>query len=549
MVVLQHLKAFEFIRFTIRLGDRFYLTGNHDIFIWLTYIVVFLLALSAFYFAIRPRIKIPWGKRYEHIVQGQKLIGLAWTVIFALLVLGSLPYINTALDTAWQKVTAASLSTIFGAVMGVIQFFKGGQEMKATQGFLAGFRIVLGALALIYGLVFASYLLSVLIYKNPFVVASILAAAIIFGWFVNLNYLGFHRMYRDRLMETFMPDADNISKNQWGAASDADGALLENMCQPRYESDERTLRPYHLINTNIVLVDSPTSKFRGRGGDNFILSPVYCGSDATGWIHTADYMKNKGRGMTLPTAMAISGAAVNPDTGVAGQGLMRNRFVATLMSLLNIKLGYWAPHPDPDVNKKILHPPNFWRPGLKGGLLGLGLNERNSFIELTDGGHFENLGLYELIRRRLKVIIVSDAAADPEYEFGDLQNVVERVRVDFGVRIRFRQNDDAHLDGLLPGSNDNGFFADKYKLARRGYAIADIKYDKKYRGTLIYIKSTLTSNLPSDLYGYKSSHPDFPNQTTADQFFNEEQFEAYRELGYQLTSQLLDDPEIQKLIP
>jgi len=277
MVVLQNLHVFEFIRFTIDLGDRFNLTGNHVVLIWLAFIIVFILALSAFYFAIRARLKMPWGKRYEHIVQGQKLIGYAWTAVFALLVLGSLPYLDEALGAAWQKVTAASLSTIFGAVMGIIQFFKGGQEKKATRGFVAGLRIVLGALALIYGVVFASYLLGLLIYQNPFVVASILALAIVFGWFVNLNYLGFHRMYRDRLMETFMPDAENISKNQWGAARDADGALLENMCQPRYESHDHTLRPYHLINTNIVLVDSSTSKFRGRGGDNFILSPVYCG--------------------------------------------------------------------------------------------------------------------------------------------------------------------------------------------------------------------------------------------------------------------------------
>ena len=133
------------------------------------------------------------------------------------------------------------------------------------------------------------------------------------------------------------------------------------------------------------------------------------------------------------------------------------------------------------------------------------------FVQLSDGGHFENLALYELIRRRVKLIIVADAAADPEFKFGDLENAVERVRVDFGVRIRFEDGEDKNLAGLVPGSDKEPFFTDKFKVARRGYAIAKIIYgrlpdDNTSDGTLIYIKSTLTRNLPADLYGYKIAH-------------------------------------------
>lgn len=92
---------------------------------------------------------------------------------------------------------------------------------------------------------------------------------------VNLNYVSLHRMYRDRLMETFLPDYLEVKLNKWGPAREANRTLLSAMCKPA------TGGPYHLVNTNVILVDSKDSKYRGRGGDNFILSPLYCGSDST----------------------------------------------------------------------------------------------------------------------------------------------------------------------------------------------------------------------------------------------------------------------------
>src|SRR5690606_36770925 len=205
-------------------------------------------------------------------------------------------------------------------------------------------------------------------------------------------------------------------------------------------------RPYHLINANVVLVDSSASDFRARGGDSFVLSPLYCGSRATGWVRSSSYMAGSGRGLTLSSAMAISGAAVNPNTGVAGRGLMRNRLVSMLLTALNLRLGYWATNPKKHKDRI----PNFISPGLVAGVLAEGLHENASMVELTDGGHFENLGLYELIRRQVKLIVVSDAGCDPDFDFGDLANAVERARVDFGVKIEFRG--EYPLSDLLPGS-------------------------------------------------------------------------------------------------
>src|SRR4029453_9206683 len=89
-------------------------------------------------------------------------------------------------------------------------------------------------------------------------------------------------------METFMPNLVAVQKDRWHRATDADRALLEEMCR------EPNQRPYHLLGANVVLVDSGTSKYRGRGGDSFLFSPLYCGSNATGGIQSQAYMKRPG---------------------------------------------------------------------------------------------------------------------------------------------------------------------------------------------------------------------------------------------------------------
>ncbi|MFQ5649545.1 MAG: hypothetical protein ACE5IY_06345 [bacterium] len=537
MVVLRWSGVFEPFSAAQMLGSPVAPQMQPGFLIWLAAAVIVGMVVASLIFSLRTVLSSAKGvRRYKELIAGQKGFGLGWTIVFACALIGSLPYVHDLLGGLWQQITAAGASTITGAISGFLQHRKSQDPNARDGGKISTLRIVAGAFLLIYGMLLSAFILAHLV-TSPVLFAVLVAGAAILGFVVNLNYIGFHRMYRDRLMETFMPDAESVLHNQWGAATQADGGLLEKMCRGDHT------RPYHLVNANIVLVDSPTTKFRGRGGDSFLLSPLYCGSDATGWCRTSTYMKRGSRGMTLATAMAISGAAVNPDTGVGGKGLMRNQLVSMLMGLLNLRLGYWAPNAEP--KKHLPFPPNFIIPGLTADILGAGLSENKRMIELTDGGHFENLALYELIRRQISLIIVSDAGADPEFHFGDLANAVERARVDFGAKIRFHT--DARLEEVLPGSAE-GLFAEKYKLAKRGYAVADITYHDGSKGTLIYMKSTLTQGLPADIYGYKSANPSFPDQSTADQFFDEEQFESYRELGYQLTQQMLNSPAGKKAV-
>lgn len=454
----------------------------------------------------------------------QRFSGSVLGISIALLVVGSLPHVYAALSGAGGLIAASmtTVGSIVGAVSSLSNFATGGRGLPSRV------MAPIAAVLVLYGIALGAYVVAVHVpaANAPWVALLLVAGGALCGSFINVNYLTPHRMYRDRLMEAFMPNRSSIETNRWAPATEADRVEISEMCP------EFNRRPYHLINSNIVLVTSQKAPFRGRGGDNFVLSPLYCGSDATGWIRSDEWMHRGSRGLTLATAMAISGAAANPNAGVAGAGLTRNRLVSALMTLLNLRLGYWAPNPSRPRKWHFFPKPNLLFPALPV-FLGGAMDEERSIVELTDGGHFENLALYELIRRRVKVIIVCDAGCDQSLSFSDLANATERVRVDFGVKISF---DDPALDlrWLRPGSTTASAPAGAaFPFAERGFAIATIHYPGAHeKGTLIYLKPTVTAGAATDVHAYRASRAEFPHETTADQFFDEPQLEVYRELGY-----------------
>jgi hypothetical protein len=498
-----------------------------NIFLFTAFAVAALFAVVSVLYSLITRL----GRgSYRGRTLSQGAQGIMLQLVFWLCILGVLPFIADWMKELSTKIEAAGISTVLGTILGYVQHRRqrGTPEASPAIGMLAAF-------LLIYGLAFGAYAFAQTIVGpgNGYWIAAVIGAALLISLVVNTNYLSLHRGYRDRLMEAFLPDLERVREDRWGRATQADRALLQEMCQAPNE------RPYHLIGANVVLIDSPTSKYRGRGGDCFLFSPLYCGSHATGWIPTEKYMMKGGRGgMTLSTAMSVSGAAFNPNAGNSGQGLTHNRLVSTAFSLLNIRLGYWAANPDP--KHSLWLQPNFIYPGLKGGVLGGAFREDRSIVELTDGGHFDNTGLYELIRRKLQLIILSDGGADPKFHFDDLGIAIERARVDFGVKIRFG-DEEYTPQNLIPGSaQGQDLRIARYGLGKNPFALGSIEYPDRSSGILVYVKLMLVAGLPEDIYSYKAANEEFPHEPTADQLFDELQFEAYRELGYQLAWKMIE---------
>ena len=322
--------------------------------------------------------------------------------------------------------------------------------------------------------------------------------------FGNINLVSMHRYYRNRLMEAFMPVLKASEKGRTPIRPDRYAI---------YRKSPGSDAPFHIINTAVNMVGSEDTKRQGRGADNFILSPLFCGAESTGFIQSNLYVGNT---MNLATAMAISGAAVDPNMYAT-----RSRPISFLMTLLNLRLGYWIRNPKFPASLKGIFSRPWWYLYMLREMFGKGLNEHCRHVHLADGGHFENLGLYELVRRRCRFIIISDAGADPEFGFGDLAKVIEMVRVDFGAKVILTTDD------MVPEG--------KQRLSKYAFTIGSIEYvDPKQLATLIYIKTAVTKGLSEDIYGYRRANPGYPDQSTADQFFDEAQFEAYRELGFQV---------------
>lgn len=350
--------------------------------------------------------------------------------------------------------------------------------------------------------------------------------ALVSAIFANTNQISLNRFYRDRLIEAYMPNVSAVNSGQVGRTP-----VAERLRMGEFWSPDTSMGPYPLVNTNVVLINDDDKTVRLRGGDNYVLSPYYCGSAATGWYNTDN---KASRHITLASAMTASAAAANPNAGYVGTGPTRGRLISIVMMLLNIRLGYWIPNP---ANQKRFNKPNHIKPGAAYALTTEGFRRDSDFLELSDGGHFDNLGIYELVRRRCKLIVVCDGEADVEASYSALVSVQRRIEQDFNATIIFTENGGPELLAAdLPMKYPSGALQ-----AEQPYFTAKIRYRDNFEGMIIYMKATMIDDLSFKVKGYKGAHPTFPHESTADQFFNPEQFEAYRELGYRTGMKMMDD--------
>lgn len=233
--------------------------------------------------------------------------------------------------------------------------------------------------------------------------------------------------------------------------------------------------------------------------------------------------------MTLGTWMAVSGAALAP-----GLGSMTRPGLSALITLTGMRLGFWWDnngYGDTAVRTSLRgFPPKSWV--LANEILGrFGLGFRDWY--LSDGGHFENTGAYSLLSSRAKLIVVADCGADPLYRFADLENLIRKARVDLGAEITFLRPKGSRPDSKLAAF---GSLSDlKLDSSPACLALAKVFYRPEpglpAEGVMVIVKPNVSLDLPVDLHNFKADYPDFPQQSTTDQFFSEAQWESYFVLG------------------
>ncbi|WP_247431706.1 patatin-like phospholipase family protein [Bradyrhizobium sp. 44] len=364
----------------------------------------------------------------------------------------------------------------------------------------------------------------------------------------NANSL--HRLYRDRLSKAFLfrPDmpkrrmAKDVPSLDQGRDFPELDLKLSDLC-PRETAQDGTrtyqlAAPYHLINAALNIQGSDYANRRGRNADFFLFSPVWSGSEATGYCDTAK-LEQKESGLDLATAMAISGAAASSNMGSNSI-----RPLTPTLALLNVRLGYWLKNPQyVDDQERPQHRSTLYLWSEISGRL----YENADAVYLTDGGHIENLGVYELLRRRCKVIIAVDAEADAPMNFGSLMTLQRYARIDLGVRINLPWQPIRDRTRALMARNADRktelTAQDKADDASQDHvhvAIGVIDYGAEQNGYLIYIKSSLTGDENDYICDFARRNDTFPHEATGDQFFSEEQFEVYRALGFHMTHGFLN---------
>jgi Patatin-like phospholipase len=537
---------------------------------------------------------IPWGRNFSDVGLGARFFGVLLVIVLATALIEVQPLLLAgfflieqsvesaggffALAAKWLNVVAASLASI-GTVVGFLGSFLANALKRMTEklgpaALLARLTIkfamyVAGAAAPLALWLIYFYLafwgieahgprhpplwLKSIAEAAPFCDGSIPALYVeisvillTFGACLNANANSLHQLYRDRLSKAFLFDPNRrISGGLWDCLMGAGGVETEPL---RRNSDLRPLNakrisklttshaPYHLINTALNIGASKYANRRGRNADFFIFSPLFTGSEATGYIETQLMEKNQA-GLTVATAMAASGAAASANMGSATV-----KALVPALAILNVRLGYWLANPAKvagALNKSLIFRLLDRAYFLKE-LFGL-LSEDSETVYITDGGHIENLGLYELLRRRCRLIIAVDGEADPEMSFGSLVTLQRYARIDFGLGMDLpsaalrdtTRNASAEVlknGGLSPGQAAHGPHC----------ALGTIHYPRRAEdtdesdstGVLLYVKSSFTGDENDYVVDYKRRNPDFPHETTLDQLFSEEQFEVYRALGF-----------------
>ena len=351
----------------------------------------------------------------------------------------------------------------------------------------------------------------------PFTLAFAFGCGLLFSWFFEINIFGLNQFYRNRIVRCYLGAArwsPGMRKpNPFTKFDFKDDIKLQQLKEDRKldEFNGRFRGPFPIFNCALNLAGSSDLALNTRHSASFSLTPLRCGSDrrrvgyaptqTAGFAAFAD-------GVMLGQAVAISGAAVSSNMGYNTSPL-----VAFLLTMFNVRLGWWFPNPGQRAwNRRGLRFSIYY---LTRELLGFA-DEKRLYLNVSDGGHFENLGIYELVRRRCKVIIACDAECDEELQFGGLSNMIRICETDFGAII------DIDVKSIRQQQ-------DGVSLAH--CAIGKIKYSNGSIGYLIYFKASVSGDENVSVTQYRAAHPSFPHESTANQFFTEDQFESYRKLG------------------
>jgi len=397
--------------------------------------------------------------------------------------------------------------------------------------------------------------------------AAMRAGLLFFGWLVWMaltagnaqmaNTSSLHSFYRGRLTRAYLAVGNLRRSIDKDHPHHADVTTVVEGDDTRLASyrPETAGGPIHLVNTCLNQTRDDQSGLYNADRKGTAVTATWRGFEIGPEAFVG--MRSGFDAGTLGRWVAVSGAAASP-----GAGAYTSRGLALLVYFLGVRLGHWMRAPRERVSLRWLSD-IAWRCLPKPLMLSSEASATFFGVErpwwyLSDGGHFENTGVYALLKRELDFIILSDASCDANYEFGDLENLVRKARIDFGAEIDFYSQDEASrlfsMDPAMITVLSPEDMANNHSC--RGVLLARIRYRERpgpagedgqpgapYRpeGSMLVVKPNLHDALDVDLLAYAQKHDSFPHESTGDQSFDEAQWESYHRLGEDFGRALHDD--------
>ncbi len=512
------------------------------------------------------------------------MLGLFWIGAFAIVLLGPyvidwLPAKASALVSTLKWTTVAGwIATTAGSLFAGKSGKTSGRKDETSASSYLDLLASVGPYVYIVGLlVLLSWAASKLTnlpgsetYQSlALVLVPALLIFLLFGFRVDINAFSLNPFYRNRLTRCYL-GASNSRRDPSPLTGFDDrdtrgmqiSRLLPRTPRAMAEGNERPdfvpyTGPFPIICTTLNLTFGEDLAWQERKAASFAFTPLYSGYTVgwtagrrgerlsfNGFVPTFNYAFPDG-GINIATAVAISGAAASPNGGYH-----TNPAIAFLMTMFDVRLGWWIRNPrklaglagqSPLVrgHKTDRASPRFAPAQLAKELLGM-TDDRSNYVYLSDGGHFDNMGLYELVRRRCYSILICDGEEDEKYVFEGLGMAIRKCRIDFGVEITL-----GDLKQLQADPNTGCSHA-HFAVGTIRYPEAESRGWPRREGSILYLKSSLTGagtftlsngskkmlcTEPADILNYKLQHEKFPHDPTMNQWFTESQFESYRRLG------------------
>ena len=368
----------------------------------------------------------------------------------------------------------------------------------------------------------------------------------VMGRLISTNVFSLQYLWRNRIIRAYLgashfknrhPDPftgfdsyDNLQMHELWPQPGQDQCTLR-ADRPEHDLDRvrDSKKLFHILNIALNLAGGEKLQWQDRKAESFTVSPLHAGSYWLGYRRSKYYGGEDG--ITLGASIAISGAFVSPNMGF----MMTSPVVRFLMAIFNVRFGWWLGNPGPKGNDTFqLDSPKLSVLPFFNEAIG-NTDDKSPYVYLSDGGHFENLGLYEMILRRCRFIVVCDATTDPDYSFESLAQSIRQIRVDLGVPIEIPE-----MAVGVPSQN----LKSKYcAMGRIRYSCVDKtagEDDDDYDGVLIFIKPSLIGQEPRDVINYWQGRSSFPQEPITDQWFSEAQFESYRALGSYIIEAICD---------